>query len=218
MYCEFWRKKLLNPTTTTTTNEQLIDFDHDLCRVIAELSDGFSFAYMKELFVIALLTIARGGHGDIIEDDDDDKASQAGGEEEGAKSPIDADPVIVEHENPPTPHPAPGAITTADATPLPGTCCKAPLLPAENKAAPPAPKKKRVLPDVDVPAHLRENLLLRVIKSQLKILVEEMDNTSEDEWMTSKARKSAGGGGPVWPFMGNLGLGGAGEVDEGDCC
>jgi hypothetical protein len=171
---------------------------------------------MKELFIIALLTIARGSHADAAEDDDE-KASQA-----GTKSPIDTDPVMVEHETPPPPAaagPAPAPVTTtaADPTPLLGACCHAPVAAAEKAA--PAPKKKtRALPEVEVPAHLKENLLLKVIRSQLRILFEEMDNTSEEEWLTSKAPKSSGGGGPMWPFMGSLGLDRAGQVDEGDCC
>jgi len=37
----------------------MVDFPEELCPVIAQLTDGFSFAYLKELFVIVLWTIAR---------------------------------------------------------------------------------------------------------------------------------------------------------------
>lgn len=38
-----------------------IDFPDELCKAIADITDGFSFAYMQEAFVAALLAIARRG-------------------------------------------------------------------------------------------------------------------------------------------------------------
>ncbi|PVH74338.1 proteasome-activating nucleotidase [Cadophora sp. DSE1049] len=145
-YCHFWRKKLVE--------SHLVDFPEELCVVIAELSEGFSFAYMKELFVIALLTIARGGG---LEEEE----VQA----EDAKSSTDSDPVIIEHELAPAEN---TATRDAQKTDLP-----------EKDA--PEPKKKRTLPEVDVPEHLQDNRLLKVVKAQLKMLLEEMDNSDADE-------------------------------------
>lgn len=51
-YCEFWRRKL-------DGNED-VEFPHVLCRAIASITDGFSFAYIQEAFVAALLAIANG--------------------------------------------------------------------------------------------------------------------------------------------------------------
>lgn len=48
-YCEYWRSKLAKNAS--------IDFPSSLCPAIAKLTDGFSFAYLKELFVTALLII-----------------------------------------------------------------------------------------------------------------------------------------------------------------
>ncbi|KAI1261933.1 P-loop containing nucleoside triphosphate hydrolase protein [Xylariaceae sp. FL1019] len=50
-YCKFWQGKL-------ASNEE-IDFPDELCEAIADITDKFSFAYMQEAFVAALLAIAR---------------------------------------------------------------------------------------------------------------------------------------------------------------
>ena len=49
-YCEFWRSKL-------DGNED-VEFPHSLCPAIAGITKGFSFAYIQEAFVAALLAIA----------------------------------------------------------------------------------------------------------------------------------------------------------------
>ena len=49
-YCEYWRKKL--------SDNDDIQFPHELCKAIASISQGFSFAYLQEAFVAALLAIA----------------------------------------------------------------------------------------------------------------------------------------------------------------
>ena len=51
-YCEFWRKKL-------DGNED-VEFPRLLCPAIAGITKGFSFAYIQEAFVAALLAIANG--------------------------------------------------------------------------------------------------------------------------------------------------------------
>ena len=48
-YCNVWRSKLV-------TNKN-IDFPENLSSAIADLTEGFSFAYLKEMFVTALLVI-----------------------------------------------------------------------------------------------------------------------------------------------------------------
>ncbi|CAJ2510272.1 Uu.00g061720.m01.CDS01 [Anthostomella pinea] len=50
-YCKFWQSKLAD-------NDD-IKFPDKLCTAIAEIMDKFSFAYMQEAFVAALLAIAR---------------------------------------------------------------------------------------------------------------------------------------------------------------
>ncbi|KAI4263808.1 MAG: hypothetical protein L6R42_001059 [Xanthoria sp. 1 TBL-2021] len=55
-YCEYWRSKL--------ANNKSIDFPPKLSAAIAEITEGFSFAYLKEAFITSLLVIVanqRGG-------------------------------------------------------------------------------------------------------------------------------------------------------------
>ncbi|KAI0444994.1 P-loop containing nucleoside triphosphate hydrolase protein [Xylaria telfairii] len=50
-YCKFWQKKL--------ADNKDVEFPDELCTAIAEITDKFSFAYIQEAFVAALLAIAR---------------------------------------------------------------------------------------------------------------------------------------------------------------
>jgi SpoVK/Ycf46/Vps4 family AAA+-type ATPase len=50
-YCKFWQGKL--------ADNKDVEYPDELCKAIAEITDKFSFAYMQEAFVAALLTIAR---------------------------------------------------------------------------------------------------------------------------------------------------------------
>lgn len=52
-YCRFWQSKL--------SDNKDIEFPDKLCIAIARITDKFSFAYMQEAFVAALLAIAAGG-------------------------------------------------------------------------------------------------------------------------------------------------------------
>ena len=60
-YCDYWRAKL--------AKNKAIDFPPDLSQAIAEVTEGFSFAYLKEAFVTSLLTIvgSRSGKSEAIE-------------------------------------------------------------------------------------------------------------------------------------------------------
>jgi len=50
-YCRFWQRKL--------ADNKDIDFPESLCEAVADITDDFSFAYIQEAFVAALLAIAR---------------------------------------------------------------------------------------------------------------------------------------------------------------
>jgi transitional endoplasmic reticulum ATPase len=157
-YALYWRNKLLKNNT--------VDFPEDVADIIALLTEGFSFAYMKELFVMALLSLVRG-------------------------TKISDDFEIVD-----TPVPSPK--TTPTAAPEICQCatkCKDCKLPLPSTTATTAAKKqdeaheadteakknKMVLPTVEVPEHLRDNLLLKVITMQIRILHAEMDNSRDGE-------------------------------------
>lgn len=64
MYAEYWRKKL--------KNKPAIEFPKTLCSAVADITDDFSFAYMKEAFVATLLDLARNhATGDTSDEDGD---------------------------------------------------------------------------------------------------------------------------------------------------
>lgn len=51
LYCEYWRRKLHDRPAVT--------FPRELCPAMAEITHGFSFAFLQEAFVATLLTLAR---------------------------------------------------------------------------------------------------------------------------------------------------------------
>ncbi|KAH8681851.1 P-loop containing nucleoside triphosphate hydrolase protein [Xylariales sp. PMI_506] len=114
-YCRYWRDKF--------DESDAADFPDEICHITAQLTEGYSFAYLKELFVTSLLLLARGAS---VED---------------------------------------YAAAAAETTPL------------EEDTQVPA---KQTTPEVEVPESLRENLLLKIITSQAKSLLEEMDHASSD--------------------------------------
>ena len=61
-YCDYWRSKL--------SNNKTVDFPPELSDAIAEITEGFSFAYLKETFVTSLLMIvgSRKGTNKAIDD------------------------------------------------------------------------------------------------------------------------------------------------------
>jgi SpoVK/Ycf46/Vps4 family AAA+-type ATPase len=148
-YCQYWRNKLVGD------ENDMLDFPLEVCNVIAKITEGFSFAYLKELFVTALLNIARGGVVDSEEAEIPVMVRRADAIEEKTPEAEQAE------EN------------------------------ADENTEPAAPKKKRTIPDVDVPASIKDNLLLKVVRAHLKTLLDEMDNTKEEDFPSSK--KEVGG-------------------------
>ncbi|OAA68846.1 ATP-dependent Zn protease [Cordyceps fumosorosea ARSEF 2679] len=94
-YCHFWQSKL--------AGNKSIEFPDKLCEAIAGITDAFSFAYMQEAFVAALLAIARSEGRD--DDDDDDSVDDEYGvatvdladEWVGVVDPASRDDVDLEH-------------------------------------------------------------------------------------------------------------------------
>ena len=68
-YCEYWRHKL--------ADNKDIEYPHELVGAIANITEGFSFAYIQEAFVASLLQIAR-----EVEKDDDLTNGKKGGLDE----------------------------------------------------------------------------------------------------------------------------------------
>jgi hypothetical protein len=77
-YCKFWQKKL--------SSSKDIEFPDRLCRAIADITDKFSFAYIQEAFVAALLALARDGGKSGFEVDDSDEAWELVSDGEGSSN------------------------------------------------------------------------------------------------------------------------------------
>lgn len=152
-YAQFWRSKLLD--------SDLVEFPEIICQIVGELSEGFSFAYMKELFVVTLLSVARGtpideGLGDIQVSKDSEEV-----QENIARS--------ANHIGTTNQH----ASGTAPA--------------AESGNVTP----KRQVPKIEIPAHLEDNTLLKILRRELGTLLAEMDSTKDEDWPSEK--QSIGG-------------------------
>ncbi|KAL9009454.1 MAG: hypothetical protein Q9173_005521 [Seirophora scorigena] len=65
LYCEYWREKLRGKPS--------IKFPRKLCKAIAGITDGFSFAFLQEAFVATLLTIAGHRSEDLVRGGGDDE-------------------------------------------------------------------------------------------------------------------------------------------------
>lgn len=172
-YCQFWRRKL--------ADSKMVDFQDDLCPIIAKMTESFSFAYLKELFVCALLTVARGGSVEEEEVVSDKEASPK--DSNTSDTTPDNGLVVVES--------ADVIKQASEETQESAT--------AKTTAVEVAPQKKILVPEVEIPAHLQDNVLLKVIRGQIKMLLEEMDNTKENSSAKKKdglpgARMSAGVG------------------------
>ncbi|KAL6708813.1 hypothetical protein ACN47E_002220 [Coniothyrium glycines] len=174
LYALYWRSKLISNET--------VDFPEDLAAVISQLTEGFSFAYLKELFVMALLSLVRGFKGDDFEIVDKEEAASAD------EATVAADPAegVKEKED--------AAEVCSCATKC-ATChlpVPKPATPAAKKAdeaaeaAQELKKQRMIMPTVDVPDHLADNILLKVIKHHIRVLHAEMDNTKDDDKPSGK--------------------------------
>lgn len=145
LYCQYWYRKLLN--------HPLVAFSEDLCPVIAKLTEGFSFAYMKELFITSLLILARGSTSeDTVQPCSSDNSTIS-------------DAVVVE---------GPSEEETGT-KPTSGEGKE-----GVDSTKPQKPKIKKIIPKIEVPEKLQGNTLLSVMMAQAQALLDEMDN-SEDE-------------------------------------
>lgn len=153
LYAEYWKKKM--------EENKNIDLNPDVCRIVAALTEGFSFAYMKELFVQALLAIV-GGRGDADADDEDEDAV----ERAAKKSKVVTDSSKLAREGEDT--------GSTETTKVAGKT-------DEEKKTGEIMSERQVVPEVDIPDHLRDHPFLRVLQKQIVALVRDMDNTKDDE-------------------------------------
>lgn len=152
LYCRYWAQKL--------AGHPLVAFPEELCPVVAGLTEGFSFAYLKELFVASLLLLARGGpHEDVGAPKSDSGSS--------------TDAVVIEPDEA-----AAGAIANTTAA---GDA-------SEDGAGQKDEKRtnEKTLPKVEVPESLQGNTLLGIITAQAQSLLDEMDNTDDGPTTTTQ--------------------------------
>ncbi len=154
-YCCYWSRKFTDSTT--------VDCPDDICDPIAGMTEGFSFAYFKELFITSLLELARGGTGEVADATD---AIDAGTPPSDSTSVTDS--VIVEDPD------AESKTSVEDAGELD------PISKVDEAPKAPATKKvKRVMPEVDIAESVKDNTLLKIVTKQAKMLLDEMDSTEE---------------------------------------
>jgi transitional endoplasmic reticulum ATPase len=169
LYAKYWMGKLQeNPD---------IEYPEELCPLISQLTEGFSFAYLKEMFVSTLVTMVRGMSGEDADWDvvDSDSAVESGGDQ----TPLETKEIAVKLETKgskeePTAEGEKEKSKTQEA--------KAQEIIAERP-------KKREVPKINVPENLKDNLFLKFIRRQVVLLLRNMDDTD--------AKKSKKSGKPV---------------------
>jgi hypothetical protein len=166
-FARFWRSKLLF--------SDLVEFPEDICKYVADITAGFSFAYMKELFVITLLTIARGTF--TGEDPQDAAASYASNDTDNAKK----HPIAVEIKS------TDAQETTTEKTSVNDIPVVTAVVADQELVS------QKIVKKIDIPAHLQDNVLLKVIQKEVRTLIAEMAETKEEDWPSE--RKHTGGGG-----------------------
>jgi len=90
LYAQFWRRKLLGDAKIFEEEQEFdlnqlkIEFPEQMCKSVAEITDKFSFAYIQEAFVAALLVIvaeeAKPEQGDFVMVDHELEGSTCGEE------------------------------------------------------------------------------------------------------------------------------------------
>lgn len=176
LYTEYWRKKLLKNKT--------VEFPEELCGVIAKLSEGFSFAYLKELFVMALLSLVRGFKGDEFEIVEREEAAGKPVSETPMPDGEKKDKKKDEEENVCT---CKTKCKTCD-KPLPTDEQEAKKKDEAQEAKEEVKKNKMAVPTIDIPDNLKDNLLLNVVQHQIRVLHADMDNEKDGGPASAKVK------------------------------
>lgn len=171
-YAQYWCKKFVG-------QGEMVDFPEGLCPVIAKITDGFSFAYMKELFVASLLALAR-GVADGVEEELREEAAGAEvakktvGEKSGViDKEVEKKVVVDEVAEEKTPSEKSG--TTSEELVIVEKDDK----PAAVEATPKPKTKAPVI--LDIPLGLKGNVFLRILILQATILLREWQNSDKNE-------------------------------------
>jgi hypothetical protein len=179
LYTEYWRKKLLMNKT--------VEFPEELCGVIAKLSEGFSFAYLKELFVMALLSLVRGFKGDEFEIVEREEAAGKPASETPTPDSEKKDRKKEEEEVVVDVCTCKAKCKTCD-KPLSTDKQEAKKKDEAQEAKEEVRKNKMVMPTIDIPDNLKDNLLLNVVQHQIRVLHADMDNEKDEGPASAKVK------------------------------
>lgn len=184
-YCRYWRNKFAD-------SDEVVEFSEELCVVVAKWTEGYSFAYLKELFVTALLLHTHGLEGEEDRDEDEDGGEQAEKEEDEKMGKQNDAETATANGEPAKPTATQSTEQTAQ---LNGEATKPDLAQKDqtttsstdkpNSTDPPKPK--RILPNIFIPTSLHSNPLLKIFRTQAQTLLEEMDHAT-----SSGEKKPAG--------------------------
>ncbi|KAI8933543.1 hypothetical protein NX059_009280 [Plenodomus lindquistii] len=152
-YAEYWGRKL---------EEGVVEW-------VGWATEGFSFACLKEVWVMALLSLMRGFEPSEDDGEEDEVNGKEGGGVNGGRKEQDKTEVCTC---------ATTCATCHKLLPKPSLTIGTQTEEAVDIAAE-ARTKDCALADVPVPEHLVDNLLLKVIKHHIGVLRKEMDNTKD---------------------------------------
>ncbi|KFY24321.1 hypothetical protein V493_05314 [Pseudogymnoascus sp. VKM F-4281 (FW-2241)] len=153
-YCTYWGEKLEGKTTVAMTGEMVT--------VLAGFTEGFSFAYLKELFLSSLLAVATRTAEELA-------VGEGAAEEEGSAS---SDSTVVVETADTVVEGAAGPAGDADKT-------KTETSPVETKDE----KEKEVVKPIsedEIPEELKDNVFFRVLCQQVTSLRREMNDKGDD--------------------------------------
>jgi transitional endoplasmic reticulum ATPase len=153
LYAKYWKGKLKqNPD---------IEYPEEVCPLIAQLTDGFSYAYLKEMFVSTLCTMVKGASEEDTDWDVIDSESVI--PSSGEATPPEAKETGVELET-----------KASGEEPIAQAATKE----VETQADRP---QKRQAPKIIVPENLKDNVFLKVVRRQVALLLRNMDDTDAEQ-------------------------------------
>lgn len=160
-YCHYWREKFASSSPDNADDDgAAVELTEEICEIIAQWTEGYSFAYLKELFVSALLLHTRGDGADGEED-----------EEEGGREAEIRNRLSNASKTP--------AETTGGDLSVDGE--KAEKQDSKVDATDGATTEPKRLPSVPIPSHLESSALLRVFRTQAQSLLEEMGHATDEK-------------------------------------
>lgn len=149
LYAKYWFNKLKD-------NED-VGFMEEMCPVVADLTEGFSYAFLKELFISALVMIARQAAGEEIDWDVINPAS-AEGSIKGDETPKESKNTEEEEEK---------------------EAEKSKTSETKEDGEKEELQKKIEIPKVDIPESLKDNTFFKLIYKNVGALLQNMDDNDK---------------------------------------